>query len=196
MTRDEKIALCKAHPGQQAGIARLTGTTSSAVGGFMSRNAKALGIRRKDPDESRHQIRSSERSADAWSERNLTEKWANRQKAREKAGTVYVSKKTGRPGNRWTPEMKAEFARLYKRGISLDKIAAKLGVGTDACKKQRVALKLPERRPVKQKFARIPMHLSLDPEEYLLLRDGAERRGSHMTEYLSFLIKRDAGRVL
>lgn len=194
MTKAEKLAVCKAHPGEQAYVARLTGTTSSAVGGFMSRNASALGIERA-VYERPSRARSKGHGVNAWDEDQLTERWADRQKKRKEAGTVYVSKISGRPANRWTPEMKADFKVLYNKGINLRVIARTLGVGENACKKQRVAMALPERRPRKAS-ARVSTYMSFDPEEYLLLRDGAERRGSSMVDYIAFLIKRDAGKVL
>lgn len=195
MTKAERLAVCLAHPREQAAVARLTGTTSSAVGGFMSRNAKALGIERADPERTRVARIGKGHGVNAWDEDQFIERWADRQKARASVGTTYISKTTGRPGNRWTPQMKADFKVLYNKGISLAKIASTLGVGENACKKQRIALALPERRSRRAKN-RIQFHIQFDPEEYLLLRDGAERRGSSMVDYVAFLIKRDAGKVL
>lgn len=197
MTTEQKLDVCRRYPGQQAHVSRLTGTTSSAVGGFMSRHAIELGLNRKPIPSKRPAVKNKhQKPKDGyWSESNLTEKWHDRYKAREQAGTVYVSKKTGRPGNRWTPEMKADFTAMYNRGIALDKIARKLGVGENACKKQRISLKLKPRRP-RRAANRIQIHLQLDPEEYLLVRDGAERRGSSMVDYIAFLINRDGGKVL
>lgn len=187
--REEKIALIKKHG--QSGTAKLTGTTSSAVGGFMSRNAAALGISRANPERTRTR-RPAMALRDPHSEAALTERWADRQRPGRQ---VYVAKTTGKPGNRWTPEMKHQLAVDWKRGLSVKKIAIKLHVGENAVKKQRITQKLAERRPRRAKFRQV-VHISLDPEEYLALRDGAERRGSSMTDYMAYLIQRDAGKIL
>lgn len=157
----------------------------------MSRNAAILGIKRKDPEAGRRRPPAAA-LRDPHSETALTERWADRQRPGRQ---VYIAKTTGRPGNRWTPEMKQQLKVDWKRGLSIAKIASKLHVGDNAVKKQRIALKLAERRPRRAKFRQV-VHISLDPEEYLALRDGAERRGSSMTDYMAFLIQRDAGKVL
>lgn len=190
MTKPERLALCQAHPRQQAHVARLAHTTSSAVGGFMSRNAAALGIVRAPAQPNRRARKGTGRDPN-WDEQ-LTERWAARKK--DEPAPAPVPSQHWRV-TRWTPEMKAQLAVDWNKGLSVRLIARKLGVGDKAVVKQRIAQKLKARRP-RGGGQYVHQNITLSPEDYILLRDGADRRGSTMNDYIGFLLRRDAGKEL
>jgi len=186
-TSNEKLAAVAAglHDGlSQKEMGAKHGTTANAITGFISRNAKTLGVIRAEPQANR----VSEAPRDGqWTEAKLTEKWV----ARAKEVTKSVSK-PGRPAL-LTEDDKRYVTRLYKDGTKLSVIAAELDVSEKTVKnevsnQQRAGL-LRTRRPALG--GNILFRLQLDKELNQKVYAGAKRRGSSKADYIRMLIRRD-----